>query len=61
LEQPLGYLNNLNPDIFHINLYQLAAMATLFSGLTLALLLALAKGRPNSQPIFKCSLSRNGA
>ncbi|MEB0263269.1 MULTISPECIES: hypothetical protein [unclassified Mucilaginibacter] len=33
----------MNPDIFHINLYHVAAMATLFSGFTLALLLAFAK------------------
>ncbi len=39
----MGYLNYLNPDIFHTNLYHVAAMATLFSGFTLALLLAFAK------------------
>jgi hypothetical protein len=38
-----GYLNYLNPDIFYINLYHVTAMATLFSGFTLALLLAFAK------------------
>ncbi|QEM03958.1 FtsX-like permease family protein [Mucilaginibacter rubeus] len=33
----------MNPDIFHVNLSHVAAMATLFSGFTLALLLAFAK------------------
>jgi putative ABC transport system permease protein len=48
----LGYLNNLNPDIFHINLYQLAAMATLFSGFTFALLLAFAKRESQTANLF---------
>jgi len=52
LEQPLGYSNYLNPDIFHINLYHAAAMATLFSGFTLALLLAFAKREGQSANLF---------
>jgi ABC-type antimicrobial peptide transport system permease subunit/AraC-like DNA-binding protein len=52
LGQPLGYLNNLNPDIFHINLYHVAAMATLFSGFTLALLLAFAKREGQAANLF---------
>jgi putative ABC transport system permease protein len=52
LEQPLGYLNYLNPDIFHINLYHVAAMATLFSGFTLALLLAFAKREGQTANLF---------
>lgn len=39
----MGYLNYLNPYTFHINLYDLVSMGTLFSGLTLALLLGFAK------------------
>jgi putative ABC transport system permease protein len=52
LEQPLGYLNYLNPDIFHINLYHVPAMATLFSGFTLALLLAFAKREGQAANLF---------
>jgi len=52
LKQPLGYLNYLNPDIFHINLYHVAAMATLFSGFTLALLLAIAKREGQTANLF---------
>ncbi|MDB5148584.1 MAG: ABC-type antimicrobial peptide transport system, permease component, partial [Mucilaginibacter sp.] len=48
----MGYLNNLNPDIFHINLHHLAAMATLFSGFTLALLLAFAKREGQTANLF---------
>lgn len=48
----MGYLNYLNPDIFHINLYHVAAMATLFSGLTLALLLAFAKREGQTANLF---------
>jgi len=47
----LGYLNYLNPDIFH-NLYHVAAMATLFSGFTLALLLAFAKREDQTGNLF---------
>jgi putative ABC transport system permease protein len=42
----------LNPDIFHINLYHVAAMATLFSGFTLALLLAFAKREGQAANLF---------
>ena len=52
MEQPLGYLNHLNPDIFHINLYYLAAMASLFSGFTLALLSAFAKRENQTANLF---------
>jgi putative ABC transport system permease protein len=52
LEQPLGYLNYLSPDIFHINLYHVAAMATLFSGFTLPLLLAFAKREGQTANLF---------
>ena len=52
LEHPSGYFNYLNPDIFHINLYHAAAMATLFSGLTLALLLAFAKREGQTANLF---------
>jgi putative ABC transport system permease protein len=52
LEQPLGYLTYLNSDIFHINLYLLVALATLFSGFTLALLLALAKRESQKANLF---------
>jgi len=52
LEQPLGYPNYLNPDIFHINLYHVVAMATLFSGFTLALLLAFAKREGQTANLF---------
>ncbi len=48
----MGYLNNLNPDIFHINLYHLSAMATLFSGFTFALLLACAKRESQTANLF---------
>lgn len=48
----MGYLNYLNPDIFHINLYHVAAMATLFSGFTLALLLAFAKREGQAANLF---------
>lgn len=48
----MGYLNYLNPDIFHINLYHVAAMATLFSGFTLALLLAFAKRESQTANLF---------
>jgi len=48
----LGYLNYLNPDIFHINLYHVAAMATLFSGFTLALLLAFSKREGQTANLF---------
>lgn len=48
----MGYLNNLNPDIFHINLHHVAAMATLFSGFTLALLLAFAKRDGQTANLF---------
>jgi putative ABC transport system permease protein len=52
LEQPLGYLHYLNPDIFHINLYHVAAMAILFSGFTLALLLTFAKREGQRANLF---------
>ena len=39
----MGYLSCLNSHTFHINLYVLASMGTLFPGLTLALLLGFAK------------------
>ncbi|WP_428327833.1 FtsX-like permease family protein [Mucilaginibacter sp.] len=42
----------MNPDIFYTNLYHVAAMATLFSGLTLALLLALAKREGQTSNLF---------
>ncbi|MFC0518725.1 ABC transporter permease [Mucilaginibacter angelicae] len=42
----------MNPDIFHINLYHVAAMATLFSGFTLALLLAFAKRDGQTANLF---------
>ena len=48
----MGYLNYLNPDILHINLYHVAAMATLFSGFTLALLLAFAKRESQTANLF---------
>lgn len=48
----MGYLNYLNPDIFHINLYHVAAMAILFSGFTLALLLAFAKREGQTANLF---------
>lgn len=48
----MGYLSYLNPDIFHINLYHVAAMATLFSGFTLALLLAFAKREGQTANLF---------
>lgn len=48
----MGYLNYLNPDIFYINLYHVAAMATLFSGFTLALLLAFAKRAGQAANLF---------
>jgi putative ABC transport system permease protein len=48
----LSYLNYLNPDIFHINLYHVVAMATLFSGFTLALLLAFAKREDQAANLF---------
>lgn len=43
LEQPLGCPNHLNPYIFHISLFDLASMGTLFPGITVALLLWFAK------------------
>ena len=48
----MGCFNYLNPDIFHINLYHLAAMATLFSGFTIALLLAFAKKESQTANLF---------
>ena len=42
----------MNPDISLINLYHLAAMATLFSGLTLALLLGFAKRAEQTANLF---------
>jgi len=48
----LDYLNYLNPYIFHISLYQLAAMATLFAGLALALLLGFAKKPDQKANLF---------
>ncbi|WP_454801762.1 FtsX-like permease family protein [Mucilaginibacter phyllosphaerae] len=45
-------MNYLNPDIFHINLYHLVAMATLFSGATLMLLLAFAKRDRQTANLF---------
>ena len=48
----MGCLNYLNPYIFHINLYHVAAMATLFSGFTLALLLAFAKREGQTANLF---------
>lgn len=48
----MGYSNYLNPDISHINLYHVAAMATLFSGFTLALLLAFAKKEGQAANLF---------
>ncbi|WP_157740538.1 FtsX-like permease family protein [Mucilaginibacter xinganensis] len=42
----------MNTDIFHINLYHVAAMATLFSGFTLALLLAFAKRERQTANLF---------
>ena len=45
-------MNYLNPDIFHINLYHVAAMATVFSGFTLALLLAFAKKESQTANLF---------
>jgi putative ABC transport system permease protein len=48
----MSYLSNLNPDIFHNNLAHLAAMATLFSGFTLALLLAFAKKEGQRTSLF---------
>lgn len=48
----MGHLNCLNTDIFHINLYHVAAMATLFSGFTLALLLAFAKRERQTANLF---------
>ena len=48
----LVYLNYLSPYIFHINLYHLAAMGTLFAGLTLALLLGLAKRVDQTANLF---------
>ncbi|WP_259065694.1 ABC transporter permease [Mucilaginibacter sp. X4EP1] len=42
----------MNPNIFHINLYHVAAMATLFSGFTLALLLAFAKREGHAANLF---------
>jgi putative ABC transport system permease protein len=48
----LSYLNYLNTDIFHINLHQLVAMATLFSGFTLALLLFFAKREGQAANLF---------
>jgi hypothetical protein len=52
LKQPSGYLNYLNHDLFHINLYHAAAMATQFSGFTLALLLAFAKREGQAANLF---------
>ena len=45
-------MNYLNPDIFHISLYHVAATATLFSGFTLALLLAFAKREGRTANLF---------
>ncbi|WP_432326807.1 hypothetical protein ACRQ5D_23690 [Mucilaginibacter sp. P25] len=42
----------MNPDIFHVNLSHVAAMATLFSGFTLALLLAFAKRQGQRANLF---------
>ncbi|MES2277555.1 MAG: ABC transporter permease [Bacteroidota bacterium] len=42
----------MNSDTLHINLYSLACMATLFSGLTLALLLAFAKRADQKANLF---------
>ncbi|MEO6981467.1 MAG: ABC transporter permease [Mucilaginibacter sp.] len=42
----------MNPDIFHINPFHVVAMATLFSGLTLVLLLALAKREDQIANLF---------
>jgi putative ABC transport system permease protein len=43
LEQRLGYLNYLNPYIFHINLYDLVFLGAIFIGLTSTLLLWFTK------------------
>jgi putative ABC transport system permease protein len=43
LEQRLGYLNYLNPYIFHINLYDLGFLGAIFIGFTFALQLGFAK------------------
>lgn len=43
MEQRLSYLIYLNPYIFHITLYEAVSLGTIFTGLTLALLLGLAK------------------
>jgi putative ABC transport system permease protein len=43
LEQRLGYLNYLNPYIFHINLYDLVFLGAIFIGLTFTLLLWFTK------------------
>jgi putative ABC transport system permease protein len=48
----LNLLNNLNPDIFHTNFSHVAAMATLFSGFTLALLLTFAKRQDQKANLF---------
>ena len=48
----------MNPDIFHINLHHVAATATLFSGFTLALLLAFAKREGGTANLFlSCALA----
>jgi len=44
LEQLLGWLIELNPYTFHINLYDLAFLGTIFVGLTFSLLLGFTKG-----------------
>lgn len=48
----MNYLIYLNPFIFHINLFELASMATLFTGLTLALLLLFAKRPGKTANLF---------
>lgn len=48
----MGYLDCLNPYIFPLNLYHVAAMATLFSGFILALLLAFAKIEGQTANLF---------
>ena len=45
----------MNPYFFHISLYDLASMGTLFSGLTLALLLGFAKRVGQTANLFLSS------
>ena len=52
LERRLGRLNDLNSYIFHISLYNLASLGTLFVGLAFALLLGFAKRPGKAANLF---------